>query len=78
MDQITLGKISIYPNPSQEFLNFKGFTTPCKVSVFDISGKKVLNGFLESDQGLNISKLTSGIYVIKFEGSDETYKFIKE
>lgn len=78
LDENVSRKISMYPNPSQDFLNFKGFTDSYKVSVFDILGKNVINQTLDTYQTLDVSKLKSGLYLIKFDSSDETIKFIKE
>ena len=48
-------------------------------TVFDISGKRVLNSKLTSNS-LNVSKLQSGVYLLQLEteGKVMTKKFIKE
>lgn len=70
--------ISLYPNPTTNFINFKGLSSPVQVSVTDILGKKVLTYNLQPDEALQVSSLTSGLYIIKLEGYNHTFKFIKE
>jgi len=72
-------KISIYPNPTSDKLNFKGsFAENFKVSVYDILGKKVIEKSLNTNSVLDVSQLHSGIYIIKFDDYNTTYKFVKE
>ncbi|WP_179334762.1 T9SS type A sorting domain-containing protein [Winogradskyella costae] len=69
--------LTIYPNPTKDFLTFKGLTTNSNVSVFDILGKQVLVKDLINGQTLNVSELESGIYTLKIN-NQVTSKFIKE
>ena len=74
-----LDKISIYPNPTSDKLNFKGsFNEILKVSIFDILGKKVMDASLKTNDALDVSKLHTGLYIIKFDEYNTTYKFVKE
>lgn len=70
--------ISIYPNPAKNYLNFKGFTDAISVSVYDILGKKVIGATLNLNQSLDVSSLNNGLYILKFEDINSTYKFIKQ
>ena len=70
--------ISIYPNPTKEFLNFEGLdAASIEVSIFDILGKNVLKTSLSTNESLDVSKLGSGIYSITIDGTFAS-KFIKE
>lgn len=65
--------ISLYPNPAQNSLNIAGFKPDSKavVRVYGIDGKKYLQQAIEGGQ-LNISSLTSGLYILQIEnGNDE-------
>lgn len=74
-----LNKIKIYPNPTAERLNFKSATFEnFKVSVYDILGKEIIKASVGSNKPLDVSKLQSGLYIIKFDDYNTTYKFIKE
>ena len=74
-------RINIYPNPVKNKIfisNLKEDNT--LVKIYDINGKLVLENKISNKEYLNISKLSKGIYQIKFEGSDwnEIRKLIKE
>lgn len=65
----------VFPNPVYDNLNIgNGYETGAKISIYDISGNKVL----ESDfrNSLDVSALPTGIYTIKI-GSRYS-KFVKE
>ena len=59
-------------------MNFKGLSENIDVSVYDIVGKNVLNKNLDANESLDVSKLQSGIYILKFKDYNSTLKFIKE
>jgi hypothetical protein len=74
-------RINIYPNPAMDKIyisNLKEDNT--LVKIHDIKGRLVLENKVSNKEYLNISKLSKGIYQIKFKGSDwnETRKLIKE
>ena len=74
-------RINIYPNPAKNKIfisNLKEDNT--LVKIYDINGRLVLENKISNKEYLNISKLSKGIYQIKFEGSDwnEIRKLIKE
>ena len=75
----SLNKISIYPNPTTDKLFFKGsFNDNFKVSVFDILGKKIIEKSLNINEALDVSQLHTGIYIIRFDDYNTTFKFVKE
>ena len=57
---------SIYPNPvSNGYVNVTSTANGAKtVSVYDVLGKQIFNTAISSDT-LNVSELTSGVYIIK-------------
>ncbi|WP_223032392.1 FG-GAP-like repeat-containing protein [Hanstruepera marina] len=76
-----LVNLVIHPNPVGDILYFE---TPINLNnriatVFDINGRKVLNKKLE-ENALNVSKLQTGIYMLRLEyqGKTITRKLIKE
>ena len=74
-----INEFLVYPNPTKNSLNFKvPFNDNFKVSVFDILGKNVLNATLEIGRPLDVSKLNSGIYILKFNDYNTNLKFVKE
>ena len=69
-------RISIFPNPANDFVNIgldgKGYTT----SISDISGRKVQE--TNDQQNLDTSKLKNGVYLvtITMNGESVTKKLI--
>ena len=79
--EITKNTVSIFPNPVRDILNIKSDKEIESVSVFDISGQKIISDAKANKQQLNVSRLTSGTYLlnIKYQtGETETIKILKE
>ncbi|MGK0378801.1 MAG: hypothetical protein ACJA1Z_002619 [Patiriisocius sp.] len=72
-----LKSISLYPNPSNDFISIKGSIDTNQYIVYDILGKEVLNGTISENIKINIQDLNSGIYLLKFTDLN-AIKFIKE
>ena len=62
------GVFSVYPNPAKDgFVNISSkFSGSKRVSVFDVLGKEVIKTTINNDR-LNISTLSSGVYILKVE-----------
>ena len=60
---------AIYPNPTKNTLHINGLITIAKVSLYDVSGKLVLESKELADNSLNVSSLKSGMYLIKITNS---------
>ena len=74
-------RVNIYPNPATDKIyisNLKEDNTLIK--IYDINGRLVLVNNVSNKEYLDISKISKGIYQIKFKGSDwnEVRKLIKE
>ncbi|WP_160568816.1 MULTISPECIES: thiol protease/hemagglutinin PrtT [unclassified Apibacter] len=71
----------IYPNPVKNILYIKSDSEQQikSISIFDFSGKEVLQSNIDLTSGVNVSSLSSGAYIIKIKTSKEIkkYKFIK-
>lgn len=75
----TIEGLKIYPNPATNVLNIStNRNEVLNVTIVDVVGKEVLNESIQSSAKLDVSQLQNGLYIIKFEGSDTTYKFIKQ
>ena len=69
----------IYPNPASNKLYLHDTSTEnYEILVYDLLGKKIMKSTLNTNSPLDISKLQSGIYIVKFKGFDQTYKLIKQ
>ena len=72
--------ISLYPNPTSNFLNFsiKGLEN-VPVQIIDVTGKIVLNAKISNESAIDVSALKTGTYfaMLQVENKITTYKFIK-
>ncbi len=71
-------KVSIYPNPTKDVLNFSGVDVN-KVEVYSLTGKLI--PVMVNDNVVNTRNLPEGMYIIKFvdaNGKSSTKKFIKK
>jgi len=71
----------IYPNPVNDVLYWLGDLNPTKYTVFDITGKAVLTGIINSsDKNINLSGIKKGVYHLNLHSDTENYsvKFIKQ
>jgi hypothetical protein len=77
-DEVSKSKTSIYPNPTKGEINIKTDKKIKSSTVFDLSGKVLLQS---SSEKVNISSFTKGTYLLKVEfadGSTKTEKIIKD
>ena len=75
----SLSSISLFPNPSSDLVYIKGHNDiNLKVSVFDISGKKILE--LEEKNSFDISLFKIGVYFVNISDGIKTViqKIIKK
>ncbi|WP_456440007.1 T9SS type A sorting domain-containing protein [Psychroserpens sp.] len=71
--------LKIYPNPTQNVLHIKTERNEISnLSILDAVGREVMQVSLKSTTSIDVSQLQAGIYLIKFEGVNTTYKFIKK
>ena len=78
IDDTTLEKVSIYPNPANSVINFKGLLSDKTIiSVTDMLGRNVLTKSINMNESLDVSQLVSGVYSITIDGTFAS-KFIKE
>ena len=78
VSNVNKAKVSIYPNPTTDYLNVSSASKISNVEVYDISGKRVKAELV--DNKVDVQNLAKGSYVIKItDGSGSTsQKFIKE
>ena len=78
-ENIKLKNISIYPNPANSILNITGdFDADETISIINTLGQKVLSQKLNStSEKIDVSKLSKGVYIIVFNSSKATERFIK-
>ena len=73
--------INIYPNPANDYIQISANNDQLsEISIFDLSGKKVIEKKFNNNISLNIKYLQSGIYTIKITDKNNVVikKLIKE
>jgi hypothetical protein len=58
---------SLYPNPAKNVLNINSINKISKVTIFEITGKRVLEAKELTDSKINISQINTGIYIVKIQ-----------
>ncbi|NMH27792.1 T9SS type A sorting domain-containing protein [Flavobacterium silvaticum] len=72
--------ITVYPNPTTSGIYFKSGNPLVgeKVSVYAQSGQKLLSAILNTDYQLDLSSLSSGVYLIQSENKKfKSFKIVK-
>ena len=60
-------KLSIFPNPSSDYIFISGNHTKAHYVVRNILGRSILNEHTSDDSKIDISGLEAGIYFIQFK-----------
>ena len=79
--EITIANATIYPNPVSERLYIeREWATIDLVEIFDAGGRLVLRMKNFSDDSIDVSNLTTGVYVLNLMNNDEfiVIRFVKE
>ncbi|MGV6831999.1 MAG: T9SS type A sorting domain-containing protein [bacterium] len=80
IEELEINSISLrlYPNPVNSILNYITNATIDQISIFDISGKRVMQVTNPSDK-IDVSQFGAGMYFIKFESGNANVikRFIK-
>lgn len=79
MEEISSSKLSVFPNPVNDFLNIEGVNSNLdNVQIFGLSGNLVQN-LKNSSRKINVQFLPKGIYILKISDNGKTIqtKFIK-
>jgi hypothetical protein len=69
--------ISLFPNPSADFINVRGLKGTQDYVILNLLGKEISNGSLNSGGEINLANIPSGVYLIQFD-KQAAMKFIKE
>ena len=73
--------ISIYPNPTTDFVTLEGFNNISKISVYDLSGRMLKTiSTLNDNQVIDFRTYSKGIYMLKINSEEgiTTFKLVKE
>jgi len=70
-------KITLFPNPAKYELYVKGLKISTSFEIFDLYGKKIRKGIVDSNTSILVDKLPVGMYFLKLDG-EKVLKFIKK
>ena len=73
-------EILFFPNPVKDILNIKSDEPISGYEIYSLDGRILTIGNKVSNSKIDVSNLTKGNYLIKFQtkGKEQTTKFIKE
>ena len=76
LDEETEATTAIFPNPAKNTLNITSYNTKVNsVEIYNLNGQLVLNKTLNTYLSqINISSLTSGIYIVDIKSENTTIK----
>jgi len=79
VDDLSPQSVLLTPNPASSFVTIDGYEGFDSVSVYDESGRRVIQRKINNSGRLDISTLRSGIYLVSLEGKNKPYiaKLIK-
>ena len=72
-------RISLYPNPAINLVSFSGLTEIANLQLYSVLGIKVLDQKIDNNTNVDISNLSSGVYLVKIISDNKSFetKFIK-
>lgn len=69
--EVDKSTVLIYPNPAQDRVFISGITERSQLTIYDISGKLVLQQTVFSEQVVNVKNLNRGIYLINIRNNQQ-------
>lgn len=80
IDDVFASKVSVYPNPASNNVKISSSVEINKVEVFNLLGKRVVNAGKLNNNDLDISSLSTGVYLLKLTSGNAvaTKKLIKQ
>lgn len=72
--EVTKSKIQIFPNPVSDVIRISGIDNGQKIQIYNIDGQLIRSE--KFDQKINVSLLSTGVYVLKIIADNfESYEF---
>jgi hypothetical protein len=70
VNDVFSSKISIYPNPANEFVQISTSETITGVEVYNLIGKRVISSSKLTNNKIDVSNLSKGVYILKVMSND--------
>ena len=80
LEEAQVANLILFPNPTTDVLNLSLKNTDGAIyTIFDLTGKRVANGFLEN-ASVNVEQLPLGNYFLRIfqDGALQTQRFVKK
>lgn len=78
-NDVTVDNFKIYPNPLNDFLNFKSTTLIKTISIYNMLGQLVHKVNPNAFEGsITLEKLAQGTYIVKINDIDKAHSIIKK
>lgn len=79
-DNVGSSKTAVYPNPVENVLNLTHADKISGIEIYNMAGQKVFAAEKVAKNGLDVSKLTTGTYLLKVKTATgtETMKILKK
>tara|TARA_R110000737_G_scaffold308465_1_gene316517 strand:+ start:56 stop:1126 length:1071 start_codon:yes stop_codon:yes gene_type:complete len=68
--------VTIYPNPSTNYIKVSGLTESVDYKLYNALGKEKLSGTISNNDTINVQDFAKGFYILRFS-SGETKRIIK-
>lgn len=73
-----INKLSVYPNPASNSLYIKGKDKMLyRIETFSLYGNKVHTDLVKGNEAMNITALSTGIYLLKITDTKGDYQYLK-
>ncbi|MBP2617116.1 T9SS type A sorting domain-containing protein [Chryseobacterium jejuense] len=79
IQEVSKGKIQVFPNPVSDFIQISGINDGQVIQIYNIDGRLIRSEVFDSK--VNVSQLTSGVYVLKIKTrgmQSHEFKFVKK
>ena len=69
--------LNVFPNPASDVVYIKGISADGeKIRIYNLQGQVVLEKFIQDNEAIDVSGLTSGAYLLQFIGSQQIKKMV--
>ena len=69
--------VTVYPNPTTDYIKVSGLTKNVDYKLYNVLGKKIIAGTLLNNDKINMQEFTNGLYLLKFSNG-KTKRIIKK
>ena len=76
IDEFETAALKLFPNPSNDFITISGLEQQEDYTIYNVMGREITQGSIDSNTLLNIENFSNGLYFIEFRNGI-TLKFIK-